>query len=165
MTPAPSPYPLDAARASLRAVGERVTPQRTLVLAIIEASDGHLDAAEIFARAHAVDPGISLSTVYRTLRILVARGLVCEIQITEPTGQSRFEATSRRGKHHHLICQDCGGIVEFANSELERQLIAVARQLGFSEKDLEMHLLAHCSMSPQVRVACGVRTDGSPKCR
>mgnify|MGYP005845694691 CR=1 FL=1 len=156
---------LAVARAHLRRQGVRATSQRALVLAILQRSSGHLDASEVYARVRAVGAQVDLSTVYRSLQILVACGLVQEVVVSEPTIQNRYEAIEdAQEPHYHLICQDCGGVLELTNSEFEQQAVQVARQLGFSEERVQVNLIVRCVEKEHGADQCGVGVDGRPNC-
>lgn len=101
--------------ASLRARGERVTPQRLLILDAVRAASGHRTAEELHARIGAIFPYINLATVYRTLGWLRERGLVVETDLGR--GQLEYEYVGE-SRHHHLVCTGCGGRAEIADEVL-----------------------------------------------
>jgi Fe2+ or Zn2+ uptake regulation protein len=88
----------------------RATNQRALILEIIHEGKGHLDATEIYRRAQQKQPRISLSTVYRNLQAFKKLGLVEEVHFGE--NHHHYEVTPSP-EHHHLICADCGRVIEF----------------------------------------------------
>lgn len=102
----------------LREQGKRITPQRRLLLQVIRESDGHLDADEIYRRARQEDPRISLSTVYRNLHLLKELGLIRELHLDQE--HHHYELRGAK-EHYHLICSDCGRVIEF-HSPLVRKL-------------------------------------------
>ena len=90
--------------------GTRLTGQRRLIFEIINRSDSHLDADEIYGEARKEKPRISLSTVYRALGKFKEMGLIAEYHL----GQEHHHYESRQSSpHHHFICQKCGLISEF----------------------------------------------------
>lgn len=89
----------------------KATGQRAVILDIIRAGKGHLDADEIHRRARKKLPRLSLSTVYRALLKFKESGLIEERHLDE--NHHHYES-SRRGEHHHLICTGCGKVVEFS---------------------------------------------------
>jgi Fur family ferric uptake transcriptional regulator len=130
---------------TLRKSGKRVTSQRALILDIIQKGRGHLGADEIYLRARAVQPRISLSTVYRTLKAFKEPGLIEELHFDD--SHHHYEIKPAR-KHHHLVCLGCGKIVEFQYS-LARQLKrSVPEFEDFEIVDAELHLTGYC---PQCR--------------
>ena len=97
--------PGDGDLLQLRAEGERLTPQRVLVLEAVRELGGHVSAEMVEERVHARFPTINRTTVYRTLTWLKDQGLVSETDTG--AGQRVFEYLSGE-RHHHLICQRCG---------------------------------------------------------
>ena len=93
---------------TLRRQGLRLTPQRQMVLSIIEASGEHLSAEAISQRVRWRYPSVSLSTVYRTLERLKAVGLVREVHLL---ADQRFYESTEAGDHHHLLCRNCGAVL------------------------------------------------------
>ena len=113
----------------LREAGVRITRQRRTILAILPEPGGdHPDAVEIFRRASAIDPTISLSTVYRTMKLLEEKGAI-QRHVFEG-GPARFEGAD--GIHHdHLIDLETGDVVEFRSERIERLQEEIARELGY----------------------------------
>ncbi|MBI4285844.1 MAG: transcriptional repressor [Chloroflexi bacterium] len=97
-------------RRTLNRTGMRATNQRALVLEIIRQGEGHLDADEVYRRARKKQPQLSLSTVYRALRLFKKKGLIEETHFDED--HHHYEAKPV-AEHHHLVCLKCGKIVEF----------------------------------------------------
>lgn len=96
-------------------MGYRLTPQRMMVVEALHDSDKHVSAEDIFARVKAKYPYANISTVYRTLELLKELGLVNEIALRD--GCTRFHP-AEKGRHHHLVCQKCGTIIDLPESEL-----------------------------------------------
>ncbi len=112
---------------TLRRAGIRVTRQRRVILDVIKEAD-HLDAIGIHARASAIDPNISLSTVYRTTRLLQELGAIHRHAFEG--GPARFEEAS--GDHHdHLIDIETGDVIEFSSPGIEALQRTVAAALGY----------------------------------
>jgi len=129
------------ARHILRAEGKRVTPQRALLLRIIRESSGHLDADEIYRQARENDPRISLSTVYRTVKLLKELGLVKELHFDEE--HHHYEMAT--GKvHHHLVCTECGRIVEFQSPVLDELWARLEREHGFALERVQIDAVGRC---------------------
>jgi Fur family ferric uptake transcriptional regulator len=95
--------------------GYRLTPQRLMILSAIESSSDHISAEEIYAQVAAKYPHVNISTVYRTLELLKKLGMVYEINLGE--GRIRFHA-EESGHHHHLVCQECGVVIDIDESTL-----------------------------------------------
>lgn len=112
----------------LRKRGIRVTRQRKIILGILADMDDHPDALEIFRRASALDGSISLSTVYRTMKLLGDLGAIHRHAFEG--GPSRFEQAG--GEHHdHLIDVETGDVIEFHSERIEQLQDEIARSLGY----------------------------------
>ncbi len=125
----------------LRASKYKLTRQRQAVLSAIASSESHLDAAEVYEKASAECPGIGLTTVYRTLDILVQLGLARRVHLEE--GCHRY-APASEGHRHHLVCTGCGRAVEFVGCDLSSFLDAVASETGFEIEEHWLQLLGKC---------------------
>lgn len=112
----------------LRQAGVRITRPRRVILDILTKSEDHPDALEIFKRAVAIDPAISLSTVYRTMKLLESMGAIHRHAFEG--GPSRFEEAS--GEHHdHLIDIETGDVIEFKSDRIEQLQDEIAKALGY----------------------------------
>lgn len=124
-----------AMESALRAEGVRLTRQRRVLLRILAEAEDHPDANEVHRRAHALDPGISLATVYRTLSVLEQAGVIDRHAFEGKP--ARFE-TSDRPHHDHLIDLETGDVIEFRSEKIERLQAEIAAELGY---DIEHHRL------------------------
>ncbi|KPJ52518.1 MAG: hypothetical protein AMJ37_02755 [Dehalococcoidia bacterium DG_18] len=122
-------------------LGQRVTSQRKLLLDLLRRSEGHLDADELYRLAKEREPRISLSTVYRTLRLFKELGLVEERHFAEE--HHHYEAKGEV-EHHHLICLGCGKVVEFEHPVTKRMKRDVSNQTGFDIVAAEVYLEGYC---------------------
>lgn len=112
----------------LRRAGVRITRPRKIILRILTETDDHPDAMEIFQRATIIDPSISLSTVYRTMKLLEEMGAIHRHAFEG--GRARFEQAD--GEHHdHLIDMDTGDVIEFHSDRIEKLQEEIARSLGY----------------------------------
>lgn len=112
----------------LRRAGFRITRPRRVILSILSDAGDHPDAMEIFQRASAIDASISLSTVYRTMKLLEAMGAIHRHAFDG--GRSRFEQAG--GEHHdHLIDIETGDVIEFHSGRIEELQDEIARSLGY----------------------------------
>ena len=108
--------------------GYRLTPQRLMILSAIENSDNHISAEEIYAQVVAKYPNINISTVYRTLELLKGLGLVTETDL----GGGRFRYhPADKGHHHHLVCRECGAIIDLDESMLASLKDTLLREYKF----------------------------------
>jgi Fur family ferric uptake transcriptional regulator len=108
--------------------GLRMTGQRRVIARVLSAARDHPDVEEVFRRAHAVDDRISLSTVYRTVKLFEIKGILERHDFGR--GRARFEEAARR-HHDHLIDVATGGVIEFRNEDIEKLQERIARELGF----------------------------------
>lgn len=112
----------------MRRQGVRITRPRRIIVGILSETEDHPDALEIFRRAVAIDTSISLSTVYRTMKLLGDMGAIHRHAFEG--GPSRFEHAT--GDHHdHLIDIDTGDVIEFKSDRIERLQNEIARALGY----------------------------------
>ena len=117
--------------------GMRMTDQRRIVARVLSTSTDHPDVEELYRRAHAEDPHISIATVYRTVRLFEEAGIIEKHDFRN--GRSRYEEV--RGEHHdHLIDMKTGTVVEFYDEEIEQLKSAIARRLGFRLIDHRLEL-------------------------
>jgi Fur family ferric uptake transcriptional regulator len=112
----------------LRAIGQRVTPQRLLVLAAFARPGEHLTADEVYARVGPLAPAVNRSTVYRTLELFRDLGLISE---TDLGGGVRHFELLDDGRHHHLICRACGGMLVLDDDLVEPLRDAVRARYDF----------------------------------
>lgn len=111
----------------LRGQNLSLTRQREDILRVFLASDGHWSADELAARVRAENPGIGLSTIYRTLKLLVESGLAEEHRF----GSDVALYEPAQDHHEHMICQACERIFEFENEELEALKTRIMEEHGF----------------------------------
>lgn len=122
-------------------VGRRRTPQRALLLELINGARGHLDADSLHALAKQRDPRISLSTVYRTIALLKRRGLLAELHFEE--AHHHYEARAE-SEHCHLVCSVCGSVREFDSPLLASLRAAAARESGFALSGVRVEGVGVC---------------------
>ena len=125
----------------LSAQGYRLTPQRMMVLSAIENSDDHISAEEIYAQIVAKYPSVNISTVYRTLELLKRLGLVTETDLGE--GRVRYHP-AEKGHHHHLVCQECGAIIDLDESLLAPLKSALLQEYKFQADLRHLAILGRC---------------------
>jgi len=117
--------------------GMRMTDQRRVIARVLSAADDHPDVEELHRRAHAVDPHISIATVYRTVRLFEESGIIERHDFRD--GRSRYEETPSH-HHDHLIDMKTGKVVEFVDEEIEALQNAIARKLGYKLVDHRLEL-------------------------
>lgn len=119
--------------------GMRMTEQRRIIAQVIEKAHDHPDVEELYRRASAVDPKISLSTVYRTVNLFEEAGLVSRLDFKD--GRARFELIPDE-HHDHLIDIRTGKVIEFRNEEIEAIQEVIAKRLGYTLVDHRLELYA-----------------------
>ena len=132
----PMPHSIDI-EALCASKGLRITDQRRTIARILSESDDHPDVETLHTRAAAVDPRISIATVYRTVRLFEEAGILERHEFGD--GRSRYEAASD-AHHDHLIDVETGKVIEFVDEELEELQRRIAERLGFRLVDHRMEL-------------------------
>lgn len=136
--PARSPEQL-AAR--LRAIGQRVTPQRLLILGAFGNPTEHLTAEEVYDRVGPLSPAVNRSTVYRTLELFRDLGLISETDLGG--GVRHFELIDEH-RHHHLICRNCGQMLEIEDEWVAPLREAARERYGFEVTIDHLALFGWC---------------------
>ena len=108
--------------------GMRMTDQRRVIARVLSAAEDHPDVEEIHRRAAAIDPRISIATVYRTMRLFEESGVVERHDFQD--GRSRYEEATE-SHHDHLIDVRSGEVIEFMNEEIEQLQKKIAEQHGY----------------------------------
>jgi len=119
--------------------GMRMTEQRRVIARVLQASDDHPDVEELYRRASKVDPNISISTVYRTLKLFEDAGIIERHDFRD--GRSRYE-TLPEEHHDHLIDLRSGKVIEFRSEEIEQIQEVIAQKLGYRLVDHRLELYA-----------------------
>jgi len=114
---------------ALQQEGYRLTPQRMMILAIIDDSMGHISAEEIHQKVRERYPYVNISTIYRTLTLLKKLRLISETDLGE--GYVRYELLER-GRHHHLVCRRCGESFAFEHELLRPLQVRLLKKYGFA---------------------------------
>jgi len=108
--------------------GMRMTEQRRVIARVLSSAEDHPDVEELYRRASAIDPHISIATVYRTVRLFEEAGVVERHDFGD--GRSRYEEAGD-DHHDHLIDTKSGEVVEFFDAEIEALKEAIAERLGY----------------------------------
>lgn len=117
--------------------GMRMTEQRRVIARVVSESHDHPDVEELHRRAAAVDAGISIATVYRTVRLFEDAGILERHDFRD--GRSRYEEVPDE-HHDHLIDMKTGKVIEFIEPEIERLQQEIARKLGYKLVDHRLEL-------------------------
>ena len=129
-------------REILSDANRRLTAQRTMLLGLIHQSNGHLDAYDLYHQAREKQARLSLSTVYRNLQLFKKLGLIDEHHFAEE--HHHYEAKPYT-EHQHLICLNCGKVVEFSyplSTKLKRE---IGKQCDCDISAVEVNVSGLCS--------------------
>ncbi|MGI9035066.1 MAG: Fur family transcriptional regulator [Pyrinomonadaceae bacterium] len=146
--------------------GLRKTMQRDLILEIFLRTEDHLSSEDLYWLVQKQDADIGQTTVYRTLKLLTEAGLAREVRLGD--GRTYYEHNYNLEHHDHMICTECGKVIEFFSAELEAMQDEMAAQHGFKPTHHSLRILGVCeacqskelhsfvaSAQPRVRVASG----------
>ncbi|HEX5537356.1 MAG TPA: Fur family transcriptional regulator [Sphingobium sp.] len=117
--------------------GLRITEQRRVIARVLSEAEDHPDVERLHERSSAIDPGISIATVYRTVRLFEEAGILERHDFGD--GRARYEAAPE-SHHDHLIDVESGKVIEFVDPELEQLQRQIAEKLGFRLVDHRMEL-------------------------
>lgn len=117
--------------------GLRITDQRRVIARVLSESEDHPDVEMLHQRASAIDPKISIATVYRTVRLFEEAGILDRHDFGD--GRARYEPAPE-AHHDHLIDVETGKVIEFVDPELEQLQKQIAERLGFRLVDHRMEL-------------------------
>jgi Fur family ferric uptake transcriptional regulator len=140
--------------ARLRAVGQRVTPQRLMILGAFAQAGEHLSADEVYARVGPLSPAVNRSTVYRTLELFRDLGLISE---TDLGGGVRHFELLDDGRHHHLICRDCGVMLVLDDDLVQPLRDGIRERYGFAPTLDHLALFGLCAYCKRQTEAGDVR--------
>ena len=122
--------------------GLRSTDQRRLIVETFFKSPNHVSIEELLAQVRSQDPKVGYATVYRTLKLLTECGVAFERRFGD--GLARYELADEASHHDHLICIDCGAIVEFEEDRIEALQEAVAQKYGYELRSHKHEMYGVC---------------------
>ena len=114
-----------------------MTGQRRVIARALQESEDHPDVEELYARASALDAGISLATVYRTVKLFEEAGILDRLEFGD--GRARYEDADRE-HHDHLIDINTGAVIEFCDPDIEALQERIAAKLGYQLKGHKLEL-------------------------
>ncbi len=127
----------DTIIARCEAKGLRMTGQRRTIAQVLQQSEDHPDVEELYSRASEVDSGISIATVYRTVKLFEEAGILERLEFGD--GRARYE-DAERDHHDHLIDMQSGEVIEFVDPEIEALQEKIAAKLGYRLKGHRLEL-------------------------
>jgi Fur family ferric uptake transcriptional regulator len=154
-------------RDSLKQRGVRLTRQRQILLDLIDQSGQHLNAERLYELAREKDPKLNRVTVYRTLKLLKAGGLVDELDLMHHDGDQHYYETRLKQEHAHVICLRCGKIEEFFGDLLKKMRDQIESHFGFDVVLARTEVggyCAHCQVlrAKEMAAAASKETGAEP---
>ncbi len=126
----------------LKAAGLKRTNQRELILEVFIETEGHSSAEDLHQLIKARDPHVGFTTVYRTLKLLAECGLAREERLGD--GRTRYEHLYNHQHHDHLICTECGLLIEFFSEVIENKQDEIAMQYDFLPTRHSLRIFGVC---------------------
>lgn len=123
--------------------GLKTTRQRNCVADVFFRQDDHLTIEEMLELVRAEDPKIGYATVYRTLKLLAEAGLAAERKFAD--GVARYEQALGQKHHDHMVCTECGEVIEFVDDRIEELQDTIAEKHGFKLKSHKLELYGICN--------------------
>lgn len=133
----------DEFRAHLKSQGLKSTKQREVIAGAFFSSDSHVSLNELLEKAQKLQPSIGYATVYRTMKLMTEAGVANEHKFAE-SDLTLFEPNVEDGHHDHLICLDCGRIIEFEDEMIEQRQDEIAEREGFVVKKHRLEIYGSC---------------------
>jgi Fur family ferric uptake transcriptional regulator len=123
--------------------GLKRTAQRDLILDVFLRTEKHLSSEDLYRLVQSEDPSVGQTTVYRTLKLLTEAGLAREVRFGD--GRTHYEHNYKHQHHDHMICLECGEVIEFYSAELEAIQDAMAAKHRFEIKQHLLRILGICA--------------------
>ncbi len=127
----------------IQAAGLRRTSQRDLILEIFLSTEEHLTSEDLHGIVHKKDPNVGLTTVYRTLKLLTEAGLAREVGFGD--NKTYYEHLYNHEHHDHMICTECGKVIEFFSPDIEELQDQMASNFGFRPTHHSLRMWGVCS--------------------
>ncbi len=127
----------------IQASGLRRTGQRELILDVFLSTEEHLSSEDLYGIVHRKDPTVGHTTVYRTLKLLTEAGLAREVRFGD--NKTYYEHHYNHDHHDHMICTECGKVIEFFSADIELLQDEMAGKLGFRPTHHSLRMWGVCS--------------------
>ena len=147
----------------LQKAGLKRTAQRDLILEVFLRTEEHVSSERLYELVRQNDPNVGYTTVYRTLKLLTDCGLAREVRFGD--GRAHYEHNYKHQHHDHLICTDCGQIVEFFSPEIEALQDDIAASYGFIVTQHSMRLFGLCSECRKTSQLHNIASAAQPRVR
>jgi Fur family ferric uptake transcriptional regulator len=138
-------YDASSLKAELNARGWRLTPQREKILQVFQElpSGNHLSAEELYEALEKEQAAISLSTIYRSVKLMSRMGILRELELAE--GHKHYELNQPHPHHHHhMVCIQCNKTIEFKNDSILKQSLKQCEREGFQLIDCQLTVMTIC---------------------
>lgn len=126
----------------IRTQGLRRTAQRDLILEVFLGTEDHLSSEDLYWLVQKEDPNVGQTTVYRTLKLFTDAGLAREVRLGD--GRTYYEHHSDHEHHDHMVCTECGEVIEFFCEEIEQLQDQMAEKYEFTPTHHSMRILGLC---------------------
>lgn len=139
------PYTSTSLKAELNARGWRLTPQREKILHVFQnlSKGNHLSAEELYELLEKRKEGISLSTIYRSIKLMSRMGILRELELAE--GHKHYELNHPSpNHHHHIVCIQCNKTIEFKNESILKHSLKQCGKQGFQLIDCQLTVMTIC---------------------
>jgi Fur family transcriptional regulator, ferric uptake regulator len=123
------------------------TDQRDLILDVFLDTEGHVSIEDLYDLVKKRDPTVGFTTVYRTMKLMTEAGLAREVRFID--GRARYEHEYKHQHHDHLICTECGGLIEFYSPEIEELQERIAGKYNFMIRDHSHRIFGICASCQQ----------------
>jgi Fur family transcriptional regulator, ferric uptake regulator len=130
-------------RQHIQKQGLKRTAQRDLILEVFLRTEEHVSGDDLYRLVHNEDPTVGQTTVYRTLKLLTDAGLAREVRFGD--GRAHYEHNYKHQHHDHMICSECGKIIEFYSPELEAIQDRMAARHKFELKSHLLRMIGVCA--------------------
>ena len=148
----------------IQKAGLRRTGQRDLILEIFLSTEEHLTSEDLHTLVHRKDPSVGLTTVYRTLKLLTEAGLAREVRFGD--NKTYYEHHYNHEHHDHMICTECGKVIEFFSPGIEELQDQMASNFGFKPTHHSLRMWGVCADCQATAVETAIAPPGAqPKVR
>jgi Fur family transcriptional regulator, ferric uptake regulator len=146
-------------REHIQKAGLRRTAQRDLILEIFLRTEEHLTSEDLYFLVHREDPTVGHTTVYRTLKLLTEAGLAREVRFGD--NKTYYEHHFNHDHHDHMICTECGKVLEFFSQQIENLQDQMAEKFGFRPTHHSLRMWGVCSDCQQAQINSGTAPSGA----
>ena len=143
----------------IQKAGLRRTGQRDLILEIFLRTEEHLTSEDLYFLVHREDPSVGHTTVYRTLKLLTEAGLAREVRFGD--NKTYYEHHYNHAHHDHMICTECGKVIEFFSQDIENLQDQMADKFGFRPTHHSLRMWGVCSDCQELRIESHTAPSGA----